>query len=156
MNFICDNNLGKLVRLLRMAGFDTAEDLSHSYEQMIKQSLEENRVLITRDSKLINKINKEKLKISYVKIHSARADEQMKQVLKECKAEIPFDKLFTRCTLCNAGIIPIEKEKVKGKIPRHAFEVQEEFWICPECQHLYWAGTHWARITKRFREISKE
>jgi len=155
MKFICDNNLGKLVRLLRIAGFDTVENKTHSYQEMIEQSINENRVLITRDSKLIKKIEKENLNIRYIKIESVQPDEQMQQVLQECDLKISFDNIFTRCPLCNTEIIPVDKKELKGKIPEHSYKVQEEFWVCPACNKYYWAGTHWGRIIKRFKKISK-
>ena len=156
MKFLCDNNLGKLARLLRIAGFDTVENKKHSYPEMINQSLNENRILLTRDGKLVEKIKKENLDIKFIKIKSVYPDEQIKQVLEECNLKISFEKIFTRCPLCNSEVIPVEKAEIKDKIPAHSYKVQEEFWMCPSCNKYYWAGTHWGRIIKRFRKISEK
>lgn len=149
MGFICDNNLGKLVKLLRLAGFDTKENKNHNYQELLESSLQENRVLLTRDSKLINKIKKVKLQITYVKIDSQFVDEQLKQVQTSLKLEINPEKMFTICSICNTPVISVEKDALKGKIPPHAYSLQNQFWLCPVCSKYYWPGTHWEKIKNR-------
>lgn len=149
MDFICDNNLGKLIKLLRLGGFDTKENKNHNYQEMIASCLQENRVLLTRDSKLINNIKKTNLQITYVKIDSPFVNEQLKQVQTTLKLAINPKNMFTLCSICNTPVISVEKKAINGKIPPHAYELQNQFWLCPVCNKYYWPGTHWEKIKNR-------
>lgn len=156
MRFLCDNNLGKLVRHLRIAGFDTAENKNHNYNEIINQAIIENRIIITRDNKLIKKIYKDKINVEFLKINSTLVTEQFKEVLNAYRIKPDIELIFTRCPLCNEVVVPVSKKDLKDKIPQHTFKVQSEFWQCPNCKKYYWPGSHWNRIVSKFRKILKE
>lgn len=156
MKFLCDNNLGKLVRHLRIAGFDTKENKNHNYNEIINQSILENRIIITGDGKLIYKILKEKINVKFLKIASIKVNEQLKEIFKTYNLKIELENMFTRCPFCNEIVIAVSKEEIEAKIPPHTFKFQSEFWQCPICKKYYWPGSHWNRILSKFKKILKE
>jgi len=149
IKFVCDVMLGTLAKWLRILGFDTKYSKDFEDEEILKIAEEENRVVLTRDKLLANKAKKA------VYINERSLDEQIKKVLNELKINVDEEKILTRCILCNVKVEKIEKEKVKGKVPSHVFENHDEFWICPNCQRIYWAGTHWQNMEEKIKEISK-
>ena len=148
IKFVCDVMLGTLAKWLRILGFDTKYSKDFEDEEILKIAEEENRVVLTRDKLLANKAKKA------VYINERSLDEQIKKVLNELKINVDEEKILTRCILCNVKVEKIEKEKVKGKVPSHVFENHDEFWICPNCQRIYWAGTHWQNMEEKIKEIS--
>jgi len=148
IKFVCDVMLGTLAKWLRILGFDTKYSKDFEDEEILKIAEEENRVVLTRDKLLANKAKKA------VYINERNLDEQIKKVLNELKINVDEGKILTRCILCNVKVEKIEKEKVKGKVPSHVFENHNEFWICPNCQRIYWAGTHWQNMEEKIKKIS--
>jgi len=149
IKFICDVMLGTLAKWLRILGFDTKYSRDFDDDEILRIAEEENRVVLTRDKLLANKAKKA------VYINERSLDEQIKRVLNELKIDVDERKILTRCILCNVRVKRIEKEKVKGKVPPHVFEIHDEFWICPNCKRIYWAGTHWQNMEEKIKEISK-
>ncbi len=149
IKFICDVMLGTLAKWLRILGFDTKYSRDFEDDEILRIAEEENRIVLTRDKLLANKAKKA------VYINERSLDEQIKRVLNELKIDVDERKILTRCILCNVRVKRIEKEKVKGKVPPHVFEIHDEFWICPNCKRIYWAGTHWQNMEEKIKEISK-
>ena len=148
IKFVCDVMLGTLAKWLRILGFDTKYSRDFEDDEILRIAEEENRVVLTRDKLLANKAKKA------VYINERSLDEQIKKVLNELKINVDERKILTRCILCNVKVEKIEKEKVKGKVPSHVFENHDEFWICPNCQRIYWAGTHWQNMEEKIKKIS--
>lgn len=63
------------------------------------------------------------------------------------------DKMFTRCIVCNVELIPVNKEKIKEKVPEYVFTTQQNFIACPKCNRVYWQGTHWGNVQDILKEI---
>ncbi len=47
----------------------------------------------------------------------------------------------------------IEKNGVKDKVPEESFNAFNEFWICTDCDAVYWKGSHWIQIQDTLRKI---
>jgi len=90
-----------------------------------------------------------------VLLETEKIKAQVAEVIK--KLEITPDKkmLFTRCLLCNAELVAVEKEKIKDKVPEYVFKTQDNFITCPKCNRIYWQGTHWGNVEKTLEEILK-
>jgi uncharacterized protein with PIN domain len=61
------------------------------------------------------------------------------------------DKLFTRCSLCNAPLAPVEKQSVQDRVPPKAFARHDHFWTCRACDKIYWKGTHYDEMLALLR-----
>jgi len=147
MKFVVLNELGRLVRWLRILGFDTAYFPKHDKATLAMISLKEDRVILTRDTR-ISKYGGYRT----FRVDSDSYKEQVKQVIEGLNLKIDEDKLFTRCVVCNAEIEAIDKNEVKDKVPEYVFQTQEYFSKCPKCERIYWRGTHWGNTKKILKE----
>ncbi|MCL5011532.1 MAG: Mut7-C RNAse domain-containing protein [Candidatus Marsarchaeota archaeon] len=120
-----------------------AGDYTEDDDEIIKLSIKNNAVLLTRDEKLYQKA------VQYAKailIKSDYLEEQLKQLNIKPKE--------SRCTQCNGKLMKTEKQKIKNKIPKKVFQKINRFWKCEECGKIYWRGGHWKKI-KSIKKILK-
>ncbi|MFH1655186.1 MAG: Mut7-C RNAse domain-containing protein [Candidatus Omnitrophota bacterium] len=148
MKFIATKELGRLVKWMRIAGFDTEYFKEDNHSKLKITALRESRVILTRNTKLSKPRG-----IKSVQIKSELLNDQMREVFKELKIKPDKDSMFSRCTICNAELVSVEKNKIKHKVPEYVFETQEEFVVCPTCQRVYWQGTHWGNVQDTLKEI---
>ena len=149
MKFICDDNLGKLAKLLRTLGYDTLFEKDLDDHKLIRQSLEQNRVILTRDTKLA----RFKTAQNQLLIENDNPLEQLKQVTEYFELKPEKESFFSRCLLCNNMLETIEKEKAKDKIPPYVFKTQKDFVICKKCDKVFWKGTHIEKIQQKLKRI---
>ncbi len=148
MKFVVDAMLGKLAKWLRILGFDTIYDPSIDDPELAEISRKEKRVLLTRDTKLLER----KIIWKGYFVKSEEWKEQIKEVIEEfnLKNEI---KLFSICSVCNGKLKRVEKSQVEGKVPDFVFDTMEEFLMCERCGRIYWKGTHAERIEELVRGL---
>lgn len=149
--FILDVHLGKLVRLLRMLGFDTAYNPKNNQKELIRKSKQEKRILIS--------CSRELMKHKEITHGYCLRDTEPKKQLKDIL--IRFNLLrkitpFSRCFICNAKLQGVKKSKVKERIPPKVRKKQDEFTICPDCDKLYWKGTHFKKMKVYIRNLKNE
>ncbi len=147
MRFIVTDELGRLLKWLRILGFDTV--LEKSRANLAIRSLTEQRIILTRSSRISRFAG-----IRTVKIGSDFVEEQLEQLIRELNLNIDRNGLFSICVLCNNALEPAEKDSVKGEVPQRVFKAQENFMRCPKCKKIYWRGTHWALVNKFLDRIS--
>ena len=104
LKFIADVHLGKLARKLRLLGFDTYFESNLEDNEIIRMSLSEDRIVLTRDKELSYN---HRIKQGY-RILSSDPREQIREVI------IRFDLLknlnpFSRCIDCNGLIENVSK-----------------------------------------------
>lgn len=148
MRFICDDNLGKLAKWLRTLGYDTHFQLTIDDGELVSISLKENRVILSRDTKL----SRFKIKDRYLLIRSEKPLEQLKQVVDHFKLKKGKDLLFSRCLVCNQVLQKVEKEKIKDRLYPYVYQTQENFVYCSVCDRIYWAATHVERMAQKLSE----
>jgi uncharacterized protein with PIN domain len=149
MKFICDDNLGRLAKWLRTLGHDTLFYSTISDQELIKKALEEERVILTRDNNLIQMKAVQK----YLLIKSDQPLEQLKQVVQHFKLKKDEEKLFTRCSVCNTELKPVEKEKIKHRLYPYVSKTQENFVYCSFCDKIYWPATHVEHMKQKLKNI---
>lgn len=147
--FLLDGMLGGLSRWLRIIGYDTLyypdkEDTELSVEAEVK-----NRILVTRDAELHRQATKRGIKT--ILIHSDQTIEQLREITE--KMELGTIAKNTRCPRCNGVLREIEKNSVKDKVPEESFNAFYEFWICADCDAVYWKGSHWIQIQDTLKKI---
>ncbi len=145
MKFLADHMLGKLAKYLRFMGYDTyypSGDMSD--EEIIEIAQREGRIILTRDRELAARANG-------IYIESDDYREQLRFLVE--KFGLSDDNLLTRCSVCNEPLVPVEKEKIRGRVPEYVYENHDEFYLCPKCNRVYWYGSHTERIEKEIREI---
>jgi hypothetical protein len=146
--FILDVHLGKLARYLRMLGFDTAYERERDDETIIDLSLEQKRIILTRD---IGILKQSRVTHGYWVRHHQPL-EQLQEVL------LSLDLLnqlhpFTRCMDCNGKIQAVARSEISTKVDPDIFNRFKAFWQCNECRKIYWQGSHYHRMLERIRKI---
>jgi len=149
IKFIADEMLGKLAKWLRTLGYDTVYYHDGADSGLIQRALEENRIILTRDTKLAER----KLARNCIFIESENVREQFKQVIKELDLDTK-SRLFTRCLICNAGLISVPKESVSDLVPPYTYQTHDIFYKCPDCGKIYWSGTHKDNMLELINDIA--
>ncbi|MEN2994606.1 MAG: Mut7-C RNAse domain-containing protein [Thermodesulfovibrio sp.] len=149
--FIADVMLGSLSRWLRLFGFDTLYKNSFTDRELIKISIQENRILLTRDTAL----SKCKLLKKVLLIQSEDTKEQIIEVLSFIPKSFDLLNLKPRCPICNGEVENTIREKINGQIPDYVLLSQKDFMICKSCGKIYWHGTHKDKIDEIKKEILK-
>ncbi|KAJ4726700.1 putative 3-5 exonuclease [Melia azedarach] len=144
--FLCDVMVEGLAKHLRCVGIDAAIPRSKKPEprELIDQASKENRVLLTRDAKLLR--HQYLIKNQIYRVKSLLKNEQLREVIETFELKISEDQLMSRCTKCNGRFIqkPLTTEEAveaaKGfqRIPNCLFDKDLEFWQCMDCNQLYW------------------
>ncbi|NBC02139.1 MAG: hypothetical protein GVY20_00380 [Bacteroidetes bacterium] len=148
--FVVDVNLGKLAKHLRLAGFDTAYKNDAADSEIIKQMRKENRILLTRDRKLLMRNS---VKIGYL----PRSDDPTEQLEEVFKRFDLFDGIqpYSRCVNCNGLLEHVSKESVMDQLEPLTKKYFEEFSQCPGCGQVYWKGSHRSRLDSRLERLLK-
>lgn len=146
--FILDNHLGKLSRYLRMLGFDCLYDNQCEDKILALRSHEENRILLTRDRRLLMRSIVE----SGYCIRSFEPVYQLQEVVGrfELRQQI---QLFGRCPICNSEIVEIPKDMIVDRLEPLTRKYFSEFKICKACGKIYWKGSHIKKILEILEPI---
>lgn len=151
IRFAADRMLGRLARLLRLLGYDTLYSPAATPAQLLEQADRDGRVLLSRG----NVERRFGATGKVFTVTSEHPEEQLREVVAGFNLD-PRSGLWTRCTLCNGRIEPVEKASAASLVPPRAFEAYEEFYRCACCGHLYWQGTHVERILKKLSRLLRE
>jgi uncharacterized protein with PIN domain len=147
--FVLDVHLGRLAAYLRMLGFDVFYRNCLDDPELVKVSVRERRILLTRDRGLL----KHGAITHGYWLRETDSRRQMEEVVDR------FDlarciRPFTRCMACNGELVAVAKEQVRKLVPRRTAEVFEEFRQCPACERVYWQGPHYRRMSRWVEELT--
>lgn len=141
--FVVDVNLGRLARLLRVLGFDVWWSSAADDQTLADISLDQQRILLTRDRGLL----KRRTITHGLFVHSQHPEEQTLEVLRRLDLRRRI-KPFTRCVRCNGQLAPVAKEQVIDQLEPLTRRYYDEFSQCPECGRIYWAGSHFDKLSR--------
>lgn len=148
VRFIVDHNVGKLTRWLRMMGYDTLFFDGEDDSDMIATALAEDRVILTRDTRIMERRLITTGRLKAVLIACEEPELQIRQVVTALKLDVNF-RPFSLCLECNQPLIERSKEQVGERVPPYVFKTQQQYMECPACHRIYWRGTHWQAMTRR-------
>jgi len=126
-------------------GYDTAYPEPGTDRALIERVRLEDRILLTRDKELAGRVS------GAVQIRSDDLEEQIREVAKVLPLRL-IDPL-SRCSLCNAVLVPASVEQVKEVVPDGVRARHQSFWRCPSCRRVYWQGSHWDKMTERLNDL---
>jgi uncharacterized protein with PIN domain len=149
MKFLADRMLGKLVKELRMLGYDTIYYRGEDAHQMIQWARQEGRVILTQNTKLIPKRPEDCI----IRMTDNNPVLQLKELIQKGHISLNAENLFSRCLLCNVLIDEIPRGEAEGKVPDFIFYQQKEFYRCPQCGRIYWQGSHQKNMQKKVDEL---
>lgn len=157
--FLVDRMLGRLVAWLRIFDYDTISALELGIDhdednELIRLAKAEGRVLLTRDSALVDRARKAEAPAVLIR------PDDVKGQLRELMKHYPIEAwpVMGRCTACNALLrraTDADAEHLLPEVPSHLIEEGKEFWLCDRCGKIYWQGSHWRNIKKMSEELSR-
>eukprot|EP01138_Halocafeteria_seosinensis_P016174 gb/GECG01016504.1/.p1 GENE.gb/GECG01016504.1/~~gb/GECG01016504.1/.p1 ORF type:complete len:1423 (+),score=155.66 gb/GECG01016504.1/:1-4269(+) len=156
--FLADSMLGRLVRWLRVIGVDCLDtERTTPREDMVKKSLETDRILLTRDAKLVSRKD---LYLAFLVRDNETAD-QFKQVTEHFGIVCSPSGLMSRCAKCNGeGYYRLDRDTVREKyshiVHEKVLRTVEEYWQCRSCGKLYWEGPKFYDTREKFEAILHE
>jgi uncharacterized protein with PIN domain len=106
-------------------------------------------VILTRNTKLAPKRSEDRI----LRVTEDDPFLQLKELVERGEITLDKEKLFSRCLICNAVLDQISTEEAEGKVPDFIFHQQKDFFRCPQCQRIYWQGSHQENMQKRMEEL---
>lgn len=139
--FVLDGHLGRLAARLRMLGLDCLYRNDYSDEELTEISIGQGRILLTRDRRLLM----QKVITQGYCPRSLEPEVQFEEVMRR------FDltrwvRPFQRCLRCNALLQPVSKQAVLHRLEPLTKKYFDEFRICPDCNQVYWKGSHYEKM----------
>ena len=150
--FIVDINVGKLAKWLRMMGYDTLLFDGDDDWRMIIIALEEGRVVITKDTQIVQRGVITSGRLKAILITSDKSEQQIQQVVETLNLDYQY-RPFSLCLECNQLLVEKSREEVEDRVPPYVFQTQSQFVECPACHRIFWKGTHWKAMTKKLQSL---
>lgn len=146
--FVVDTMLGTLAKWLRAAGYDAAYAPHAPDDDLLAMSERESRVVLTRDEELARRAGKMGLLVV-----SKDLDEQLRQVVDGFPER--DSRPLSRCLECNAMLKVIGKGEAiaTGAVPPGSAAVASIFMRCPECNKIFWNGTHYEAMVAKIKTL---
>lgn len=143
LRFVLDGHLSKLAGYLRLLGFDSHCARDASDRDLVRSSLKEERILLTRDVGLL----KHGALIHGAFVRATAPREQLREVVTRYEMHSRI-RPFTRCMRCNGTLVPVNRADVVGQVPSGTDHRVRSFRKCRACGRIYWRGAHYARLTR--------
>ena len=153
--FIADNSVGKLARWLRMMGYDTLLFREKDAREMVRRALDEDRVILTKDSQFMRRRLVAGGRIKAVLVKHDDPEEQIREIVKGLALDYRF-RPFSLCLECNRVLSPRSREEVRERVPLHVFRTQAKYTECANCRRVYWQGTHWKAMVEKLEHMRSE
>jgi uncharacterized protein with PIN domain len=145
--FLVDAMLGNLAKKLRLMGFDSFYSSSIEDKELLNKAKAEKRIIITKDEQLAK--TAKKMDIPLVQVTSNDEIEQMLEINKITNVgKCTINGNTSRCPICNGELQKMENNLVFDKIPKGVLENTKDFWICKDCNKIYWEGSHIENLQK--------
>ena len=141
VKFAVDANVGKLARLLRLAGFDTFYENPIDDGRLAEVAAAEHRILLTRDRRLLNRRIIQHAHL----VRACQPRLQLKEVLDFYGLACRVNP-FSRCLVCNSKLTPVAKAAVDHRLLPLTRRYYNDFSRCPRCDKIYWPGSHRDRM----------
>ncbi|MFV1971512.1 MAG: Mut7-C RNAse domain-containing protein [Acidimicrobiia bacterium] len=137
VRFVVDSHLGRLARFLRLLGFDTLYERDWADPELVRISISEKRIIVTRDVGLLKHG-------SVTHGYCVRATDPREQVTEVVRRFHLARRLtpFTRCMACNGELTRVAKEEIADRLPPETRRHVDEFQVCGSCDKIYWQGAH--------------
>ena len=146
--FVVDVQLGKLVRYLRMLGFDVLYSNSYNDDEIVTVSRIEKRRILTKDR---NILKRSEVTHGYF-VRNDDIVNQTKEIIKRFDLKKDINE-FTRCLECNNFLQSVIKEDIIDQIPTKVARWHDTFFICSNCKKIYWQGTHHQKMNTLIQSL---
>ncbi len=151
IRYLSDVMLKRLTRWLRMFGIPVVYPDTEDDDRILEEARDLGVILLTSDKELSKKAGLKGVKT--LLIISQRLDDQLIEFfIKSGERPSDPDRMLL-CPVCNGELIPMDKQLLREKVPERVYEYQDRFWVCNSCGKVFWKGTHYERIKKKFNML---
>ena len=148
--FWCDAGLGGLARWLRAAGHIARWDPSQDDSELLQLAQASNSTLLTTDSLLMERrLLRDGIVRSLWIPPTLRIAQQLALVFGEFGLQVGEP----RCMRCGGELQQVDKQALKDRIPPRTFRWLDEYFVCGDCDQLFWRGTHWEKIQRELGRL---
>jgi uncharacterized protein with PIN domain len=147
--FLLDCHLGRLTAHLRMLGLDCLYEYDYDDARMAAIIGPEGRILLTRDRRLLMR----KVVVYGYCLRSLDSLEQLTEVVERFALGSKI-QAFHRCLRCNHPLQSVEKDLITDRLEPLTRKYFDEFHICPNCQQIYWKGSHYERMLEILKQVN--
>ena len=151
--FIVDINVAWLARRLRAMGYDALLLRDADDGDLVRIALQENRVLLTKDARLLERRVITTGQVRAVLLQTDDAHKQLRQIVNEF--HLNNKNSFSLCIFCNLPLEAMSREQAKLLVPAYVYTIHQEFVHCPACQRVYWKGTHWKSMRREMEQLQE-
>lgn len=155
IKFIVDLNAGKLAKWLRIIGYNALLFTDEDDGKMIKIALNENRVILTKDSQIMKRRLVASGKLKAVLIEGDNPKTQLQQIANALDLDYRF-KPFSVCLECNQNLIERRKDEISSMVPSYVLKTQSQYMECPSCHRVFWRGTHWQAMSQELEKFMEQ
>lgn len=141
--FVLDVHLGKLARRLRLLGFDCLYRNDFPDSEILRISLEQERIILTRD---LGILKHRRVRNGYL-IRSGQVEEQVREVLKRYRLFARISP-WRRCLKCNGPLAEVAKSDVLHRLEPKTRLYYDNFQKCTDCDRIYWHGSHCDKLDR--------
>lgn len=146
--FILDSHLGRLASYMRLMGFDVLYRNDYDDEELAQLSGNEQRVLLTRDRRLLMR----KAVVYGYCLRTKVPRQQLLDVLERYELKEHIHP-WRRCIRCNGQLSRVPKHDVLDQLEPKTKKYYHEFKQCQGCQQIYWKGSHFQALQQFIEEI---
>ncbi len=139
--FVIDGHLGRLNSHLRMLGLDCLYHNDYDDDSLLRISVDENRILLTRDRRLLMR---KPITQGYL-IRSLDPAQQLQEAVRRYGLR-KWVRPFQRCIRCNHLLEAVPKEDILERLEPLTKLYFEDFRICTACGQIYWKGSHFYKM----------
>jgi uncharacterized protein len=143
--FVVDSMLGKMAKWMRILGFDTRYEYLHQLQQ-VQRYRAEGFLIITKNQRWCGLSG-------VICIGANDSSEQLPELAARISLGPGDVHFLRRCILCNELLAHLPRNDAVGLVPDYVFETQTDFSRCPNCQKVYWSGSHPNRMLKRLQDV---
>ncbi len=147
--FLVDVNVGKLARLLRMAGLDTWYDQRLTKEELAAESAVHGRILLSRNRDLLQR----KIIVWGRLVRNGHPEAQLAEIISLYglwKQLAPF----SRCLECNCLLQSVDKSSILHLLEPLTKKYYRKFKRCSDCDRIYWQGSHHRHMLDIIAKVS--
>ncbi|WP_323847217.1 Mut7-C RNAse domain-containing protein [Microbulbifer magnicolonia] len=147
--FVLDCHLGRLAGYLRMLGFDSLFRGDYHDDTLLRISVEQQRILLTRDLELLKR---KQLQRGYY-VRATKPRQQAAEVIRRLQLASSI-RPFSRCIACNGTLENVRKEEIRALLPENTDRYFDEFIQCRDCLRVYWKGSHYERMQRLVKQFT--
>ncbi len=151
MKFYVEQTLGRLLKWLRLLGFD-AEPLAFSSRRQDRlRPLRPGVYYLSGQTSWPARQRRPDLII----LTSREVEGQLLELHQRLQLTPATWEPLGRCSQCNTPLRPLPADQAEGRVPDYVAAQTRQFHECPDCRRVFWEGSHQRRIRRQLAELAR-